>query len=329
MNKLRIGVLGVSGHFLKRIVLPLAHSKEVTFTAIASRNIEKAKSTASRYFIEKHYDSYEKLLADPNIDAIFIPLPNHMHLEWIKKCINAKKHVLCEKPLTMNNDEMIELRSFMQGKEYQLMEAFMYRFHPKWIEAKKLIDQHYIGDVTTIHTIFSYNNHDASNIRNIKEYGGGALMDIGCYAINTARFILNKAPLRVSSLITTHKTFKTDTITSAILDFGDSRALFTVSTTSFPQQEVKIYGTEGTLTITIPFNDISELEGKLLFENNETKKIIKIAKTNQYLLMFDEFAKAIKYKKEMPISIEDSAQNMRVIDAIFASAKSNSWVMVD
>lgn len=329
MSKLRVGVLGVSGHFIKRIVLPLAHSKQVSITAIASRNIEKAKSTASRYFIEKHYGSYEELLNDPNIDAIFIPLPNHMHLEWIKKCINAKKHVLCEKPLTMDHNEMIKLRSFMQGKEYQLMEAFMYRFHPKWITAKNLIDQHYIGDVTSIHTIFTYNNHDASNIRNIKEYGGGALMDIGCYAINTARFILNKAPIRVSSLISNHDTFKTDVITSAILDFGDSRALFTVSTTSYPQQEVKVYGTEGTLTITIPFNDISQLEGQLLFENNETKQVIKVDKTDQYLLMFDEFAKAIQSKSEMPISLEDSAQNMKVIDAIFESAKSDSWVMVD
>ncbi|MCK5812460.1 MAG: Gfo/Idh/MocA family oxidoreductase [Clostridiales bacterium] len=329
MNKLLIGVLGVSGHFLKRIVLPLSHSKHVKITAIASRNIEKAKSTASRYFIEKYYGSYEELLDDPNIDAIFIPLPNHMHLEWIKKCINAKKHVLCEKPLTMNYEEIIELRSFMKGKEHQLMEAFMYRFHPKWIEAKKLIDNHYIGDIISIHTIFSYNNHDASNIRNIKEYGGGALMDIGCYAINTARFIIGKSPIRVSSLITTHKVFKTDIITSAILDFGDSRALFTVSTTSFPKQEVKVFGTEGTLTITIPFNDISEIEGKLLFENNESKETIKFPKANHYLIMFDEFAKAIKQNTKMPISLEDSAINMKVIDAIITSAEKNSWINID
>jgi predicted dehydrogenase len=328
MNRLRFGVLGVSGHFIKRIALPLMKSEKTKIYGIASRNIEKAQQTAETYGISKAYGSYEDLIADPNIDAVFIPLPNHMHKEWIFKCLDAGKHVLCEKPLAMNTDEVMEIIDYAKDSGLKVMEAFMIRSHPKWKKAKTLVENRYIGDVTQIHTVFSYNNQDPANIRNIKDFGGGALYDIGCYAINTARFILGKAPTRVVSLITEHPEFKTDMTTSAILDFDGVRTLFTVSTASFPQQEVKIFGTEGTITVTIPFNDVSEIPGKILFENNDTTKVIDFEPTNQYRLMFEEFADSIRTNSPVPISLSDSLENMKTIDAVFKSAKTGTWVDV-
>ncbi len=328
MNRTRFGVLGVSGHFIKRIVMPLMKSETTRIFGIASRNIEKAQQTAETYGIPKAYGSYEELLADSKIDAVFIPLPNHMHKEWIFKCLDAGKHVLCEKPLSMDASETLEIIEYAKNKGLKVMEAFMIRSHPKWKKAKSLVENRYIGDVTHIHTVFSYNNQDPSNIRNIKDYGGGALYDIGCYAINTARFILDKAPVKVVSLIAEHPDFKTDMTTSAILDFDGIHTLFTVSTSAFPQQQVKIFGTEGTITVTIPFNDISEIPGKILFENNDTTKVIEFEPTNQYRIMFEEFAECIKNDGPVPVPLTDSLENMKTIDAIFKSANTGTWEQV-
>lgn len=265
MDKIKFGVLGVSGHFLKKIIVPVLKSETTQIFGIASRNVKRAEQAAAEFGIQRVYGSYDEMLADSEIDAVYIPLPNHMHKDWIIKSLDAGKHVLCEKPIAMNEDETLEIITYAKDRNLRIMEAFMVRFHPKWRKARSLVDNGYIGKVTHIHTVFSYNNQDSSNIRNKKEIGGGALLDIGCYAINTARYILGKAPIRVVSLIAEHPDFKTDMLTSAILDFGDSRSLFTVSTAVFPQQEVKIFGTEGTLTVTIPFNDISEIPGRLFF----------------------------------------------------------------
>jgi predicted dehydrogenase len=328
MKKMKFGVLGVSGHFLKRIVIPLMDSETTEIYGIASRDIRKAKGTALKYGIPKYYGTYDNLLADNEIDAVFIPLPNHMHKEWIFKSLDAGKHVLCEKPLTLNAEETMEVIDYAATKNLKVMEAFMVRFHPKWRKAKALIDNGYIGQVTHIHTVFSYNNQDPSNIRNIKDIGGGGLLDIGCYAINTSRFILGRPPKKVISHITEHPDFGTDMTTSAILDFGDARTLFTVSTAVFPQQEVKVFGTEGMLTVTIPFNDISEIPGKLLFENNQISQDIEVDPVNQYRLMFEEFAISAQNNTGVFIPLSDSLENMKTIDAIFKSAKSGNWELV-
>ena len=328
MKKMKFGVLGVSGHFLKRVVLPLMESETVEIYAIASRNIERAKETARKYGIPKHYGSYDELLNDKDIDAIYNPLPNHMHKEWIFKSVDAKKHMLCEKPLTLNTGETEQVIEYTKNTGIRVMEAFMIRFHPKWQKAKALVDNGYIGKVTHIHTVFSYNNQDPSNIRNIPEIGGGALLDIGCYAINTARYILDKAPARVISMIEKHPDFGTDMTTSAMLDYGDVRSLFTVSTAVFPQQQVKVFGTEGTVTVTIPFNDISEIPGRILFENGETSMEIEVDPVNQYRLMFEAFADSITHNTEVPLPLSDSLLNMKTIDAVFKSAETGNWEQV-
>lgn len=326
MGKLKLGVLGVSGHFINRILLPLLQSDQVEIYGIASRAGDKAKVFADKWDIPNAYDSYDALLADPAIEAVYIPLPNHMHLEWIKKSADAGKHIICEKPLTLNAEETVEIMAYIKDKKIKLMEAFMYRFHPKWQKAKELVTSNEIGKVQAIHTIFSYNNTDPNNIRNIKAYGGGALMDIGCYAISCARYLLNKEPQKVVSLLQEHDDFQTDVLTSALLDFGGVRSMFTVSTTSFPAQEVKLYGTAGVMTITIPFNDISEVPGEIIVQNGTGTRSIFVDPVNQYQLQFDGFAQAIREDSDVLVPLNDSYWNMKIIDAINQSATSGQWV---
>lgn len=217
---MKLGVLGVSGHFEKRVILPLQKSTVIEVYAIASRSREKAESFAKKYEIPHWYSSYEELLKDKSIEMVYIPLPNHMHCEWIKKTADAGKHILCEKPLAMNSSEAKTCIQYAQSKNVSIMEAFMYRFHPQWKHALELIRTGEIGKIQSIHVFFGYNNTDPKNIRNIKENGGGALMDIGCYAVSTARFLLETEPVRVLSLVKRDQNFGTDILSSGILDFG-------------------------------------------------------------------------------------------------------------
>ena len=326
MNKLKLGVLGVSGHFKTRIVLPLSQSDSTELVAVASRNMEKSEAVAKQWGIAKAYGTYEDLLSDPEIEAVYIPLPNHMHLPWIKKCVDAGKHVICEKPLTLTADETKDLMAYMEGKDEKVMEAFMYRSHPKWQMVRELMSVSGIGQVKSIHTIFSYSNSDPKNIRNIKDFGGGALMDIGCYAISSARWILDKEPERVMALNTFSEAFATDTLSSAILDFGQARALFTVSTDLYPAQEVKVYGTGGTLEVVIPFNDNYDVPGEVIVTTALGTRTLTFEPTNQYGAMFDAFAKAIKNDTPLPVSLSDSYYNMKIIDQLMQSGETGQWM---
>lgn len=329
MKSLKIGVLGVSSHFFKRCYLALKNSKEINVYAIASRNGDKSREAAKKWGIPVHYDSYESLLADETIEAVYIPLPNHMHKEWIKKCVDAGKHIICEKPITLDANEANDVMAYAKEHNIKLMEAFMYRFHPKWLRTKEIITAGGIGKVSSIHTIFSYNNSDPNNIRNIKKYGGGAVYDIGCYAISTARYILGKEPLKVIALAENDPDFDTDMLTSAILDFDGPRCLFTVSTQSYDQQEVNIYGTSGKITVTVPFNDFSDVKSSIIVETSLGKRTVEFDPADQYLLEFKAFARSIKKDLDVPLDSKDSIHNMKVIDAVFESIKSGTWVNLD
>lgn len=325
MGKLKLGVLGVSGHLQTRMLLPMTQSEDVKVVALASRQLEKAKRVAEQWGIKKAYGSYEELLEDPDIEAVYIPLPNHMHVEWIKKSIEAGKHVLCEKPLTMTADETKDLMKYMKGSKLKLMEAFMYRFHPKWKMVKELMKVNGIGEIQSIQTVFTYSNNDMSNIRNIKEYGGGALMDIGCYAISSARYILGKEPNRVMSLVHYSEATNTDVLSSGILDFGKARALFTVGTSMYPAQEVRVYGTGGTLEVIIPFNDLYDVKGKVKVTTGLGERVVDFKPINQYGCLLSAFAEAIREDKEVPVSLPDSYMNMKIIDQLFKSGESGQW----
>ncbi|WP_289053216.1 Gfo/Idh/MocA family protein [Carboxylicivirga marina] len=328
MEKLRLGVLSVSNHFIKRVVLPVKELDNVEITAIASRHLSKATDAARRFGIKQAYGSYQALLNDKSIDAVYIPLPNHMHTEWTKKAADAGKHILCEKPMCMDADEARELVEYCQKRNVVLMEAFMYKHHPQWIKVRDIIRTNNIGSVQYINTSFSYNNPSASNIRNIKEYGGGGLRDIGCYAISVPRFLLDREPNRVISLLNEHPDFGTDVLTSAILDFGNARATFNVSTCASSFQVVDIVASAGRICVHLPFNTYADVPAKITVETALGLRVIEIPPVDQYGLMVNDFANLI-INNEPPSADEDDAIcNQKVLDAVLRSSQSQSWETV-
>ncbi|HDJ33927.1 MAG TPA: Gfo/Idh/MocA family oxidoreductase [Bacteroidetes bacterium] len=326
MEKIKLGCLGVSGHLIKRIVVPLKHLEQVSFMAIASRSRKKAAAFAAGWGIPRAYGSYEDLLNDREIDAVYISLPNHLHAEWIRKAADAGKHILCEKPLAMHAAEAEEAAAYAEKKGVKLMEGFMYRFQPMWLRARELVNIREIGNVRAVHTHFSYHNPDPGNIRNKPEYGGGALMDIGCYAISVPRFILGKEPVRLVAHVERHPEFGTDMHTSAIMDFGDSRATFTVSTLMQPRQEVQIIGESGEITVHQPFNTWTDVPARLTVKNSLGIRELTFGPYDQYGLMFEAFAEAVLNDLPVPTPVSDAINNMKVIDAVRASEESGGWV---
>jgi predicted dehydrogenase len=294
----------------------------------SSRTAEKAKKAAQEFGIPFSYGSYEDLLKDDKIEAVFIPLPNHMHLEWIKKAADTGKHILCEKPLVMNAKEVAEAIEYTKKKGVMLMEAFMHRFHPQWQRARDLSFVGEIGMVQSVHTQFFYSLTDPKNIRNILDTGGGAVRDIGCYAVNVARFILGKEPIRVVSLLSRDKNFGTDILTSCILDFGSARSVFTVATQTYPFQRVDIHGSDGRITIRNPFNIFPDVPVRITVNNAVGKRDLDIGPADQYALEFEAFSKALREGKEVPTPPEDALNNQKVLDAIFRSEKSGNWEKV-
>jgi predicted dehydrogenase len=328
MKKLKSGILGTYNHYLKRIALPLQDTELCESYAIGSRNIEKAKSMAAELNIPMWYGSYQAVLDDPDVDMVYIPLPNHMHKEWVEKSIDAGKPVLCEKPLGMDAEEAQAMTEKAQEAGIPLMEGFMYMFHPMWKHARDIIRTQQIGDVEYIHTAFSYNNPSPTNIRNIPEYGGGALMDIGCYAISVPRFIIGSEPQQIMALQTTHPDFGTDMHSSAIMDFGGPRATFTVSTSAQAFQKVDIVAAGGSITIHIPFNTYVDVPAQMTVTDGMGTRTIEFPACNPYGLMFDAFADAVINNKPLPVLPLDAINNMKVIDAVRKSGENNEWVKI-
>jgi len=329
MEKLRMGVLGGSTHYFKRIAVPLRESLWVDPYGIASRDGAKASALAKKWDFSKSYGSYEALLADKDIDFVYIPLPNHLHLEWIKKAADAGKPILCEKPLGLNAKEAVEAAEYCAKKKVPLMEAFMYRFHPQWRRAVELVQANELGRVMTTHGMFSYNNRDPQNIRNIADFGGGANLDIGCYAVSSARLLMEGEPLQVMATILRDREFKTDILVSGILDFGEGRrSTFTVGTQLFSMQRVDAFGTGGALSVEVPFNMYGDVPGRLHVVTDVGSRVVETEIVDQYLLEFDGFARSITEKIEVPTPVSDAIANMAVLDAIFASAESGNWVRV-
>ncbi len=326
MDKIKFGVLGVSNHFLKRIILPLQKASHCEIYAVASRSAEKAENFAREYGVQRYYDSYDELLNDRDLDAVYIPLPNHMHFEWIKNALKKGKHVLCEKPMTLTEDESRMCFSLAKENGLLLMEAFMYRFHPQWIHARDVVRTKQIGQIKHINTVFAYNNPNPSNIRNIKDYGGGALMDIGCYALSSASYILNKSPERLCASMKLHDEFKTDYLTTVMLDYGDTVVNFYVSTLSEPSQRVQIIGSAGEIEIEIPFNAYVDTKSKIVISTSQGQREVFFDSCDQYGLMFDAFAQQLHNGNNKLICEEDTILNMHLIETVKKSAVSNAWV---
>jgi predicted dehydrogenase len=298
--------------------------------AIASRDLRKAEATAQALGIPKAYGCYEELLADPRIEAIYNPLPNQLHVPWSIKAAEAGKHVLCEKPLSLTVAEARTLLAARDRTGVKVGEAFMVRTHPQWLRTRELIASGRIGSLRSITGFFSYFNIDPANIRNISEYGGGALMDIGCYPINTSRFIFGEEPLRVLGLVGGDPVMKVDRLTSAILDFPSGQSTFTCSTQLVPYQRMQFLGTKGRIEIEIPFNAPKDRpcrilidDGKDLFGSGITTESFPIC--DQYTIQGDAFSKAVRDNGQVPVSLDDAVKNMAVIEAIFRSAETGKW----
>ncbi|BCL83900.1 deoxyfructose oxidoreductase [Ktedonobacteria bacterium brp13] len=327
MSKVRWGILSTSDLALKKVIPAMQEGQYSEITAIASRSLEKAQAVAVQLQIPTAYGSYEELLNDPNIDAIYNPLPNHLHIPWSIKALQAGKHVLCEKPLSMTAAEAQELAD--AAKHYphlKVMEAFMYRMHPQWQRARQLVKEGAVGELRTVHSFFSYYLDDPTNIRNILEVGGGTMMDIGCYAISFARFIFDAEPKRIMGIVEFDPKLKTDRLASGILDFGNGTSTFTCSTQLSPYQRVHIFGTTGRIEIEIPANAPVDRPCRIWLERDGKIEEITFEVSNQYTLQGDLFSQAVLDNTEVPTPIEDGIANMKAIEAIFSSAKSGAWV---
>ena len=327
MKKVRWGIMSTANIGRQKVIPAMQAGEFCEVVAIASRNKEQATTAATQLKIPVVYDSYEALLSDPEIDAVYIPLPNHLHVPWSIKALQAGKHVLCEKPIALSVAEAEKLvTAARQYPQLKIMEAFMYRFHPQWQLAKQMVDQGKIGALRTIHSFFSYFNADPANIRNQADIGGGGIMDIGCYNISLSRFIFGKEPSAISAIAEYDPVMQTDRIASGMMDFETGTATFTCSTQLTPYQRVNIFGTDGRIEIDIPFNAPPDRPTKLwLHANGGTKETVFDA-INQYTLQGDAFSKAILNNEPVPTPLEDGVNNMRVIEAFFESVKSQQFV---
>lgn len=327
-NKVRWGILSTAKIGVNKVIPAMQKGEYIQVDAIASRNIEMANKIADQLDIEKRYGSYEELLEDHDIDAIYNPLPNHLHVPWAIKSLEAGKHVLCEKPIGMNATEAIKLMEVSRKfPRLKLMEAFMYRFHPQWKKVQELVSGGAIGAVKTIHSFFSYYNIDPNNIRNQSEIGGGALMDIGCYCISFPRFIFNEEPAAVVSNMDFDPVMKTDRLTSAILRFPSGKtSSFTCSTQLMPYQKADIFGDQGQIIVEIPVNAPPNESTKIVIKTKQKTETLDFIAVDQYTLQGDEFSKAILEDKMVPTPFDDAIGNMKVIDAIVDSAKEHRWI---
>ncbi len=323
MDKVRWGILSTSNFALTKFIPAIKHCKYSEPLAIASRDLQKAQVIASRHGFPRAYGSYEELLADPDVQVIYIPLPNHLHVPWSIKALEAGKHVLCEKPIGLNSAEAGQLLEVAKTHpKLKVMEAFMYRHHPQWQRAKQLVNGGRIGELRSIQSFFSYFNADPSNIRNKAEIGGGGLMDIGCYNISLSRFIFDAEPQRVIGVIEYDPVFKTDRIASGILDFGRGTATFTCSTQTAPYQQVNIFGTEGRIEIEIPFNAPPDRQCNIRHQYGNKIDEIVFEICDQYTIEADLLSQAIIDDTPAPTPLEDAVGNMKVIEAVFESGRS-------
>jgi len=317
MSRVCWGVISTAKIGVEKVIPAMLKSNHCQVLGIASRNEHQAKEAARNLGLPRSYGSYEALLEDPDIQAVYNPLPNHLHVPWTVKALEAGKHVLCEKPIAMCAAEAESLaRAAQDHPGLKVMEAFMYRFHPQWIHAKDLVDTGVIGPLRTIQSFFSYHNTDATNIRNIAQFGGGGLMDIGCYCISLSRFLFDKEPIGVKGWVQNDPQFGTDRMASGILEFEEGTATFTCSTQLTPYQRVHIFGTTGRIEIEIPFNAPTAKPCRLWLQQGQDIQEITLDTADQYTLQCDAFSKAILEDTPVPTPLADAINNMKVIEAI-------------
>ena len=333
MNKIKWGILSTAKIAETALIPGIKKSKNSILYSVASRDITRAKIFSKKHSIPNFYGSYEELYNDPNVDVIYNPLPNHLHLKSSIKAAKNKKHILIEKPITLKANEVDQLSIISKKNHTIITEAFMVRHHPQWQWIKKNIDNGFVGKIHSISSVFSYNNKDPKNIRNIKKYGGGALYDIGCYPIQISRFISGKEPKKVIGIANLDKNFKTDVLTTGIMDFDSFHSTFTVSTQSCLKQSVTINGSKKTIVIENPFNAMASKKSTIIVYDGSSiyrddNKIYKIKSSDQYENQVTDFSNYILKKNKVKYGLSDAKKNMKVIDAFFKSIKDKKWIKI-
>jgi predicted dehydrogenase len=329
-KKVKWGVLGAASIAVRKVIPGMQQGEYCDVAAIASRDLAKARAAAATLKIGKSYGSYEELLADPEIEAVYNPLPNHLHVPWSIKAMEAGKHVLCEKPIALNAAEARTLLPVRDRAGVKIGEAFMVKTHPQWLRTRELIGKGRIGELRAIVGVFSYFNRDAKNVRSKLEWGGGGLLDIGCYPITMSRFMYGAEPLRVSGVLERDPEFGTDRLASAILEFSGGHAVFTCSTQMVPYQRMQFLGTKGRIEIEIPFNAPLNKATRIFVDDGSDVagagiKVETIPPCDQYTIQGDVFSRAILEDGQVPVPLEDAIANMAVIDAVFQAAESGKW----
>ena len=327
------GILSSAKIGWEHVIPAILKSKNSRLVAIASRNTLRAKKLAQKFKIDKSYGSYQELYKDQEIDVIYNPLPNHIHLKSSIEACKNKKNILLEKPISLKATDIAPLMKYATENKVVIKEAFMVRHHPQWQWIKKYMKSGKLGSISGISTVFSYNNKNPKNIRNIKKFGGGAIYDIGCYPTVISRFLLDKEPKRVVGLAKNDKKFKTDILSSVVLDFGEIYSSFIVATQSTFSQQVTILGTKKTLIVENPFNAIATkpttvviYNGKSIYRKENTIKVFPAA--DQYEHQVTKFSNELLNKTKADYDLKDAKKNMKVLDAIFVSIKKNKWIKI-
>ena len=330
MRSLRWGVLGTADIARRKVIPAIQRADRCEVVAIASRDEERARRAAEALGIGTAHGSYEALLADPDVEAVYIPLPNHLHAEWTIAAARAGKHVLCEKPLALNAHDAERMIDVCQAEGVRLMEAFMYRLHPSWVAVCDLVSSGRIGRLMAVQSWFSYYNDDPRNIRNIPEVGGGALYDIGCYCVNLSRMLFGSEPTRVEASMVRDPVSGTDVLTSGMLEFGDGVATFTCSTRVEDDQRVHVYGTQGRISIWIPFNIPPDRPTEVYLTAGGDPpvaphtEVLTFETADPYTVETEQFAAAVLDDLPTPVPPEDAVANLRVIEQILQASESRA-----
>ncbi|QEN07056.1 Gfo/Idh/MocA family oxidoreductase [Oceanispirochaeta crateris] len=333
MNKLKWGVLSTANIGLEKVLPAIQKSENGVVYAIASRNDRTARDAASHLSIPVSYSSYQDLLDDPEVEAIYNPLPNHLHIEWTIKAMEAGKHVLCEKPLALKREDLLRLMKLRDRTGLTVSEAFMVRYHPQWLTARETVQEGHIGKLKNVQGFFSYFNDDKNNIRNIKEAGGGGIWDIGCYPVTTSRLIFDEEPLRVASILEYDPETGIDRMGTVMMEFPSGQASFSCSTQLVPYQKMHIFGTKGHLEVEIPFNAPPDKACRVftsqgeLYSKDYTPMDFPVC--DQYTLQAESFVRTVRGEQVNHVPLEDALKNLKVLEAIFKAGKSGMWEDVE
>jgi predicted dehydrogenase len=330
-KKVKWGILGAASIARRRVVPAMRDCELAEVAAVGSRSLAKSQEFAKQLGIPRAYGSYQELIEDPEIEAIYNPLPNHLHVEWSIRAASRGKHVLCEKPVARTVAEARRLLEARDQYQVKIGEAFMVRTHPQWLRTQELIRSGKIGKLRSIAGYFSYFNIEPENVRNSTDFAGGALMDIGCYPVKLSRFIFGEEPRRVLACIERDPSFGTDRLTSAILEFSEGQSIFTCSTQLAYYQRMQFFGTAARLDVEVPFNAPTDNPCRLILDDGKnlyagsSQEVELIPVCNQFTIQADLFSKAVRDEGKVPNPLEDAVANTSILEALFRSAKTERW----